>query len=622
MSEMHLRRGATDLGDGAEFVLWAPSYEDIEIERVVVRSNEFLRGPMCYATRSEDGEHWVARSMVTHHHVLYDFQVEARQKSTGRRYTRVVSDPYAREVHRDFHSVLRAGGPPRVPAAFVRPALRDLLVYELHVYNFTAEDPKVRGTVRGTYAGVIEKLPYLADLGVNAIELMPVFDYSDPWQVGVRWNYITACHLCAPHRGYASSGGYVRDEFITLVDACHANGIAVIIDAVFNQVSRRFSYARIYDPDHDPRHPVNCANNPILGNFGGTDPNPGSEPYRDKDWGGADLDYARPGAQRFVEDVMDVWFNELGVDGMRFDHTLGFYRWKDQSIGAGAVAEAARRIGGESSYRVAEHFSNDENELQMLKDSAFNSQWAKGFYYACDDALHHRGLASLEFRMDPRRQGFPDDKPPTVFLDNHDDERLVNRGGKPWWRVQPPTIALFTHPGVPMLYMGSEYAEDDHTRFETGLPRELNPLDWDNPEGAGALQRLNRALGFLRKRLAVLRSPGFIPLWRHEKERVLIYGRGETAPECIVALNFHDEGQPVRVPVSGVEATWHEFLFNLEFTSREGQMLFRDERGATWDKILVPGCYAHIYCREKVWTDGEWTELLARDRSPVTHAAE
>ncbi|MEZ4392583.1 MAG: alpha-amylase family glycosyl hydrolase [Polyangiales bacterium] len=616
MSELPLRRGARDLGGGVEFVLWAPSYGDIEIERVVVRSGEIERVSMCDAALSADGEHWVARTEVSGPHVLYDFQVEARQRSTGRRYTRVMSDPYAREVHRDFHSVLRTGAPRR-PTPFTRPALRDLLLYELHVYNFTAEDPKVRGTVRGTYAGVIEKLAYLQDLGVNAIELMPVFDYSDPWQVGVRWNYITACHLCAPHRGYASGSGDVREEFLDLVDACHERGIAVLIDAVFNQVSRRFSYARLYDPDHDPRRPVDCANNPILGNFGGTDPNPGSEPYRDKDWGGADLDYTRPGAQRFVEDVMDVWFNELGVDGMRFDHTLGFYRWKDQSLGAGAVAEAARRIGGDGCYRVAEHFSNDQNELEMLKDSAFNSQWSKGFYYACDDALHGRGLAHLEYRMDPRRQGFPDDKPPTVFLDNHDDERLVNRGGRPWWRMQPLILALFTHPGVPMLYMGSEYAEDDHTRFETGLPRELNPLDWDNPEGAAALQRLHRALGFLRRRVPALRSPALTPIWRYEEERVLIYGRGEPEPSCIVALNFHDDGKAVRVPVPAADGPWHEFLFNLPFEARDGVMRYRDGNGNEWDRALIPGSYAHIYVREKLWTDAEWTRLLARDRTSI-----
>lgn len=616
MESQRLRRGATSLGHGAaRFVLWAPSFRDIEIERVRVLGENVNRGQPLAMSLAADGAHWVAEGSIDAPAAYYEYVVDARVRSTNRAYRARVSDPYAREVFRDFRSVLRADDKPHVFAPFARPALRDLVVYELHVFNFTAEDPRVSGLIRGTYAGVREKLPHLLDLGINAVELMPVFDYSDPWHVGVRWNYITACHLLAPHRSYASRVEHARAEFIELVEACHARGVAVIIDAVFNQVSRRFSYARIYDPDHDPRQAPDVRNNPILGDFGGTDPNPGSEPYRNKDWGGCDLDYEKPAAMEFVRDAMSVWFNELGVDGMRFDHTLGFYRWKDQSIGAGAVAAAAREVGGEGSYRVAEHFSNDANELEMLKDSAFNSQWSKGFYYAVDDALHHRGLAHLESRMDPRRQGFPDEKPPTVFLDNHDDERLSNRGGRPWWRLQPPTIALFTHPGVPMIYMGAEYAEDDHTRFENGLPREFNPLDWEMTEAAGPLLRLHRAMGFLRRRLAVLRTPGFVPIWRHENEHVLIYGRGDEAPTCIVALNFDDAAQVVRVPVPGVDATWYEFLFNLTFHSRDGEMRYTDAQGATWDRMLVPGSYAHIYCREKLWTDAEWEELLARDRT-------
>lgn len=616
MDGRKFRRGATALGDGsARFVLWAPSFGDLTIEGAKVLGENVQHGRSVDMTLADDGEHWVAEARLDAPVAWYEYLLDVRARSTGKVYRTRVSDPYAREVYRDFRSVLRDGEGQHPFAPFTRPPLRDLTVYELHVYNFTAEDPSVSGRVRGTYAGVRAKLPHLLDLGVNAIELMPVFDYSDPWHVGVRWNYITACHLCAPHRGYAAHEDRARAEFIELVEACHAKGVAVIIDAVFNQVSRRFSYARIYDPQHDPRKAPDLANNPILGNFGGTDPNPGSEPYRNKDWGGCDLDYEKPAAMDFVRDVMGVWFNELGVDGMRFDHTLGFYRWKDQDVGAGAVARAAREVGGESSYRVAEHFSNDANELEMLKDSAFNSQWAKGFYYAVDDAMHHRGLSHLEYRMDPRAQGFPDDKPPTVFLDNHDDERLSNRGGRPWWRLQPPTIALFTHPGVPMLYMGAEYAEDDHTRFENGLPREFNPLDWEMSEAAGPLLRLHRAMGFLRRRLAVLRTPGFIPIWRHENERVLVYGRGQSVPECIVALNFNDEGQTVRVPVPGPASRWHEFLFNLPFTSADGEMRYLDRDGKTWDRVLVPGSYAHVYCREKVWTDAEWTELLARDRT-------
>ncbi|MFO0605347.1 MAG: alpha-amylase family glycosyl hydrolase [Polyangiales bacterium] len=609
-------RGARALGYGsARFTLWAPSFRDVAIEGVKVLGENVNHGRSVSLELDDDGEHWVGEARLDAPVAWYEYLVDARVRSTGRAYRTRVSDPYAREVFRDFRSVLRAELTPRKPAPFARPALRDLLVYELHVYNFTAEDPAVSGRVRGTYAGVRAKLPHLVDLGVNAVELMPVFDYSDPWHVGVRWNYITACHLCAPHRAYAAREESARAEFIELVDACHDAGIAVIIDAVFNQVSRRFSYARIYDPDHDPRAAPDTRNNPLLGDFGGTDPNPGSEPYRNKDWGGVDLDYEKPAALGFVRDVMDVWFNELGVDGMRFDHTLGYYRWKDQTVGAGAVAAVAREVGGESCYRVAEHFSNDGNELEMLKDSAFNSQWAKGFFYAADDALHHRGLGHLEWRMNPRAQGFPDDKPPTVFLDNHDDERLSNRGGQPWWKLQPPTIALFTHPGVPMIYMGAEYAEDDHTRFENGLPREFNPLDWERGEAAGALQRLHRALGFLRRRVAALRSPAFTPIWRHEDEHVIVYGRGEGDPAVIVALNFDEASQVVRVPAPGPAGAWHEFLFNMRFESEEGEMRYRDKDGARWDRMLIPGSYAHIYCREKVWTDDEWTKLLARDRT-------
>ena len=71
----------------------------------------------------------------------------------------------------------------------------------------------------------------------------------------------------------------------------------------------------------------------------------------------------------------------------------------------------------------------------------------------------------------------------------------------------------------------------------------------------------------------------------------------------------------VRVPAPGPEGEWHEFLFNLPFYSEAGEMRFRDKDGARYDRVLVPGSYAHIYCRARVWTDDEWTKLLGRDRT-------
>jgi pullulanase/glycogen debranching enzyme len=158
------RRGATDLGDGGvEFVLWAPDCGDIHLEAVEVRADGLRQSGPVPTTRDADGN-WVVRALRGDGPVLYDFTIRARVGSTGERYARVVSDPYARAVHRDFRSVL-VEGPAHTFAPFVRPALRDLLIYELHVYNFTAEDPTVRGEVRGTYAGVIAKLPHLRSSG-------------------------------------------------------------------------------------------------------------------------------------------------------------------------------------------------------------------------------------------------------------------------------------------------------------------------------------------------------------------------------------------------------------------------------------------------------------------------
>ena len=94
-----------------------------------------------------------------------------------------------------------------------------------------------------------------------------------------------------------------------------------------------------------------------------------------------------------------------------------------------------------------------------------------------------------------------------------------------------------------------------------------------------------------------------------------MYGRGEGEPSVIVALNFHDAAQRVRIPVPAADGVWREFLFNLAFTSRDREMHFHGADDVVHDRILIPGSYAHIYCREKVWTDAEWVSLLAVDRT-------
>ncbi len=117
-----------------------------------------------------------------------------------------------------------------------RPS-HDLIVYELHVKGFTARaNSGVSAPHRGTYAGLAEKIPYLKELGITAVELMPVHQ-CDP-QEGSYWGYMTL-NFFSPHQGYAAAttSEAIAEEFRNMVDAFHTAGIEVWLDVVYNHTS-------------------------------------------------------------------------------------------------------------------------------------------------------------------------------------------------------------------------------------------------------------------------------------------------------------------------------------------------------------------------------------------------
>jgi glycogen operon protein len=191
----------------------------------------------------------------------------------------------------------------------------DALIYELHVGGFT-RDPSsgVSPAARGTFAGVIEKIPYLRELGVTIVELMPVFQ-SDP-QGGDVWGYMPL-GLFAPHRGYAPPGQSPIDAFREMVDALHGAGIEVVIDVVYNHTAEGGAGGPIYS-------------------FKGLD---NSTYYLMK--GGNYADYAGCGnsvnannryVRKMILDSMRYWVREMRVDGFRFDLASVFARAADGSI--------------------------------------------------------------------------------------------------------------------------------------------------------------------------------------------------------------------------------------------------------------------------------------------------
>ncbi len=194
----------------------------------------------------------------------------------------------------------------------------DAIIYELHVRGFT-QNPNsgVVSEKRGKYAGVIEKIPYLKELGVTVVELMPVFQF-DPGE-GVYWGY-TPLSFFAPHSGYADSAVDAHREFREMVDALHAANIEVFLDVVYNHTCEGDEGGPIYS--------FKGIDNATVYLLSG---NP-AKPYLDYSGTGNTLNFSSDYVRKVLLDSLRYWAREMRVDGFRFDLASVFSRKKDGSL--------------------------------------------------------------------------------------------------------------------------------------------------------------------------------------------------------------------------------------------------------------------------------------------------
>lgn len=194
------------------------------------------------------------------------------------------------------------------------------VIYELHVGGFTRHPSSgVAEQNRGTYAGVVEKIPYLKELGVTVVELMPVFQF-DPSD-GNYWGYAPV-NFFAPHNGYLVQRGAGRqhEQFREMVDALHAEGIEVVIDAVYNHTGEGDHTGPVYSfkgIDNSTYYLISERPERPYANFSGT---------------GNTLNCGNPAVRKMIMDSVRHWAVEMGVDGFRFDLASIFTRSADGSI--------------------------------------------------------------------------------------------------------------------------------------------------------------------------------------------------------------------------------------------------------------------------------------------------
>jgi isoamylase len=296
--------------------------------------------------RNKSGQIWHCRIPITKmgdaRYYAYSVAGETISRLHSFDPQKVLLDPYARCIFFppgfDRKLAMREGGNagraplgvldahrPRFDWTADQPPLHesDAIIYELHVRGFTKNSNSGVDTARaGTYDGLVEKIPYLKELGVTVVELMPVFQ-RDP-QEGDYWGYMPL-NFFAPHAQYASSSGAHEPhiEFKKMVKALHEADIGVVLDVVYNHTCegdhrgpiysfKGFDSAAYYMLSSDPANPY--------ANYSGT---------------GNTLNFSQPHVRKMVMDSLRYWKREMHIDGFRFDLASVFSRNADGSLNWG-----------------------------------------------------------------------------------------------------------------------------------------------------------------------------------------------------------------------------------------------------------------------------------------------
>lgn len=230
------------------------------------------------------------------------------QTAVGDPYARLVLDPYSdkwldssiwpdmpRYPYERFDNIVMAayrnGADDYDWSAFTIPAPETLVVYEMLLRDFTGTDGEANGN--GTIAQAIERLPYLKALGVNAVELMPIMEFNG----NNSWGYNTNFYF-APDKAYGSPDDYRR-----FIDLCHQNGMAVILDIVFNQSDGLHPWYQMYPVGSNPFYNAVAPHAYSVLN----DWNQGGNPLVEQQW----------------SDALRYWLTAYNVDGFRFDLVKG-----------------------------------------------------------------------------------------------------------------------------------------------------------------------------------------------------------------------------------------------------------------------------------------------------------
>jgi maltooligosyltrehalose trehalohydrolase len=503
--------------------------------------------------------------------------------------------------------------------------LADWVIYELHLGTFSTP---------GTFDAAIGQLDRLRDLGVTAVELMPVAQFS-----GTRnWGY-DGVYPFAAHASYGGAAGLQR-----FVDRCHDCGLAVVLDVVYNHLGPEGNYFRDFGPYF-------------------------TDQYRTP-WGEA-LNFDGPASDQvrsfFLANAL-MWQTDFHIDALRLD---AVHAIKDTSAYPflAELADSCRERAGELSrpfYLIAE---SDQNDARLVRPAelggyGLDAVWSDDYHHAVHSLLtgehegYYQDFGELDHLARAYRSGFAysgqhspfrdrrhgnssEDVPPWRFVvccQNHDQVGNRARGERlgalcDWESVKLAAGLALLSPHIPLLFMGEEYGEsapflyfvshqdpelvravrqgrrDEFARFtwqgEVPDPQDEATFQQSklNPEAAGhgrgeVLHRLYRTLIDLRKTVPALRSPrsSGTSMTVDQRDRLLDIHRGESGSR--VRIFFHFGNAAFEYQLTWPDGCWRKISDSADICWDGPGSALPDEvaRQATGVLLFPPRSFA-VYSR-------------------------
>jgi len=508
------------------FRVWAPNADKVN---VVGEFNDW--DETANELTLEENGYWSTISEQAKEGQEYKYRIQNGDQSFYR------NDPYAFEVtNSNGNSLIRTLDFEWDDADFEIADWNKLVIYELHVGTFNR---KQKDQV-GTFADVVEKLPYLKELGVNCIELLPVAEFAG----GISWGYNPA-HPFAIEQDYGGPEGLAH-----LVNEAHKQGIAIIMDVVYNHFG---------PSDVD------------LWQFDGWSENNKGGIYFYNDhrsatpWGDTRPDYGRPEVRQYLRDNALMWIEKYHCDGLRLDAT-SYIRYEGGGLGEDTAIDEGNQMMREINQELQAKYSKVITIAEDLKGDEFitngiayggvgyGAQWDMHFVHPVREVLQSvsddgRDIQKIVDALEYTYSGNKFKR--IIYTESHDE--VANGKARVPEEIQPGDaeskfakrravlglVLTLTAPGIPMLFQGQEFLEDEYFQ-------DTEALDWEKENRLSGIRELvsdliklrtgasGGANGLLGQHLEIIH---FNP-----ENQILAYKRGGSEEEqTLVILNFKNQ---------------------------------------------------------------------------------